>query len=620
VGLYIVVLKNPRLVANVAAEPEATSFNGALVKKTGIYRLMRVPDARLDALRRHPAVSYVQRVNTGAPGTDIPLPPLPKLEAEDSGSGAWSAPTWFSGEYRYDTAGNIASIGALSPLYGDGKPTANSDGKADTYTYDTAGRLVSATVNHGSNNTETYTYDSFGNLTATQTNGAMAIAIDVDLNSNRLNGSQYDRAGNLTGVSGSTDAYFYDPMNQLREKRVDGHSTTYIYTADDERIGIESDVGGVRWTLRDFDGKVLREFDSPWGTLDDMSPFLWVEDYVYGEGQLLAGKREEPEGGARHFHLDHLGTPRLITNASGNKYALHDYYPFGTEQSSYRQEMQDFAHDRPEPMQFTGHEREYNTGTYVTTPIPLDYMHARYYSPQWGRFLSVDPGGYDASNPQSWNRYAYVVNSPIRMTDPTGRVAAESTLPPVPSGGQLFFTYAPGNDLVVVDGPGTQIMPGTEVQATRDAIATIARDEAGNNGWSLQGTNGPGAGSYKCSAFIGDVFQRASIPVPRNRRHDTPVSAGDWGNARLAIPGWSIVSTPQPGDIVASRHAGAGLLDVPLLGGVAIRIFGAASGHVAIVTGNRRTTGASPEGVRTKMWPWRPDDHDEFVIRRFVGY
>jgi uncharacterized protein RhaS with RHS repeats len=47
-------------------------------------------------------------------------------------------------------------------------------------------------------------------------------------------------------------------------------------------------------------------------------------------------------------------------------------------------------------------------------------MHARYYSSNLGRFLSVDPVGGKVGSSQSWNRYSYVRNNPVAFIDPNG--------------------------------------------------------------------------------------------------------------------------------------------------------------------------------------------------------
>ena len=52
----------------------------------------------------------------------------------------------------------------------------------------------------------------------------------------------------------------------------------------------------------------------------------------------------------------------------------------------------------------------------------LLYQKARYYDPAMGRFLSIDPVGFQASNPQSFNRYAYVNNNPTTYVDPDGQL------------------------------------------------------------------------------------------------------------------------------------------------------------------------------------------------------
>jgi RHS repeat-associated protein len=67
-----------------------------------------------------------------------------------------------------------------------------------------------------------------------------------------------------------------------------------------------------------------------------------------------------------------------------------------------------------ESQKFTGKERDAETG--------LDYFGARYFSGAQGRFTSPDPKQepHDISDPQSWNKYAYTRNNPLRYTDPDG--------------------------------------------------------------------------------------------------------------------------------------------------------------------------------------------------------
>jgi RHS repeat-associated protein len=124
---------------------------------------------------------------------------------------------------------------------------------------------------------------------------------------------------------------------------------------------------------------------------------------------LSPGAAEE----VHHFHLDHLGSPRLITDGSGAKIAYHEYLPFGMEAT---QPYQD-----DERLKFTGHERDYLS--FPGTSFDIDYMHARYY--RGPRFLSVDPVTGDPRAPQSWNGYAYVRGNPVSFVDPWGLMQCE---------------------------------------------------------------------------------------------------------------------------------------------------------------------------------------------------
>jgi RHS repeat-associated protein len=62
-------------------------------------------------------------------------------------------------------------------------------------------------------------------------------------------------------------------------------------------------------------------------------------------------------------------------------------------------------------------------GSRGTRNSGLDYFGARYYGSALGRFTSADPKLIpdEFDNPQSWNKYAYTGNNPLRYTDPDGK-------------------------------------------------------------------------------------------------------------------------------------------------------------------------------------------------------
>jgi RHS repeat-associated protein len=89
---------------------------------------------------------------------------------------------------------------------------------------------------------------------------------------------------------------------------------------------------------------------------------------------------------------------------------------------------------------FTGKERDSKSG--------LDYFGARYYSSNMGRFMSPDPLGGHLEFPQSLNKYAYVVNNPLSLTDPTGMdfsLGCGKDNGTTSQGGNTYYKDAKGN-------------------------------------------------------------------------------------------------------------------------------------------------------------------------------
>ena len=222
-----------------------------------------------------------------------------------------------SGTYLYDGAGNIKAIGS------------------DSFAYDVVGRLKEATVQAS---LQSYNYDAFGNriLTTRGTNaigcvGGCEAPSTVFPQNNHLTGAAYDVAGNAISVNGA--AYAYDGTGMVTRATVGSDDRMFIYTADDERIGVRNGFSWT-WTVRDLSNKVLREFTS---SETQSSPLVlnthtWTKDYVWRDGLLLASVFQGPSAiTTYHYHLDHLGTPRMITDNAGVLVAKHTYYPFGAE-------------------------------------------------------------------------------------------------------------------------------------------------------------------------------------------------------------------------------------------------------------------------------------------------
>ncbi len=142
----------------------------------------------------------------------------------------------------------------------------------------------------------------------------------------------------------------------------------------------------------------------------------WNEVEVYGS----AITQPASPSGVQWLIADQLGTPRMVIEQSGALSGVrrHDYLPIGEEIGAGvggRTTAQGYVGDSVR-QKWVGYERDGETG--------LDYAQARYYASMQGRFTSVDPAlsSGKPAEPQSWNRYTYVLNNPLLYTDPTGLI------------------------------------------------------------------------------------------------------------------------------------------------------------------------------------------------------
>ena len=144
-----------------------------------------------------------------------------------------------------------------------------------------------------------------------------------------------------------------------------------------------------------------------------------------------------------YLHGDYLGSTSLTTDAGGAVVAEGRYLPFGGSRWTSGSVVTDFG--------FTGQREESSLGLY-------DY-NARMYSASLGRFISADSIVPDGTNPQAWNRYAYVLNNPLGYVDPSGHCS-------IAAGVNVTFLNTPcdfAGGGIIVDSTSTRSGSGISV-------------------------------------------------------------------------------------------------------------------------------------------------------------
>lgn len=297
--------------------------------------------------------------------------------------------------------GQIQCIADVSSGTGD-------SGRSVAYTYDQLGRLLTANTTGSTQYPAwglSWTYDRYGNRTAqtvTAGSGYNSSFIINPVNNQITNPAfTYDASGNVIAEPSPLSVnYTYD--GEECNTGYTGNGNTASYTCDGNHLRVKKVVTGtnaVTTVAIRSGGQVIAEYDNGAAVT---SPTC---EYLYGNSLLatVTGSTGGSGGTIIYQQRDHL-SPRLYTDVNGNDVGEQGTYPFG--ESWYK-------NNTTSNWVFTSYERDQESGN--------DYALARSYANGQGRFLAPDPLEGVVGDPQSWNRYAYVENDPINLSDPSGQ-------------------------------------------------------------------------------------------------------------------------------------------------------------------------------------------------------
>ena len=253
------------------------------------------------------------------------------------------------------------------------------------YTYDPLQRLTAADYSTGE--FFHYTYDPVGNrLTQDTLAGTNAYSYDIANRLIEVDGVIYawDDNGNLLSDGGST--YTYDHTNRLTSAIQGPDNFTFTYNGLGDRLEQSHNAALSAYSLDLLNG--------PTQVLADGS-----NSYLYGRGRLA----ESATSGYRSHLSDALGSVRQLVDPDTEALLTQLFGPYGSALSSVGSSATVYA--------FTGE---------WTDQTELINLRSRYYDPSIGRFITKDRWSGSFTRPLSLNRWNYVANNPVNVTDPSG--------------------------------------------------------------------------------------------------------------------------------------------------------------------------------------------------------
>ncbi|MEW6102185.1 MAG: SpvB/TcaC N-terminal domain-containing protein [Candidatus Omnitrophota bacterium] len=286
--------------------------------------------------------------------------------------------------YTYDGVGNVISIfDAVNTT-------------TQSFQYDELNRLIQADgAGYGA---KPFSYDEIGNI------------ISKDTNTYGYGSGVSSGAGPhaVTSLSDGT-AFTYDLNGNMRTRQAAGHTSEYLYDAENQLTGVKKDSLLAAEYAYDDEGERIKKTVSGQAAyfVDGLFEQAGTDTVTYiFLGQIRIASVNN--GQVFSCHPDHLGSTSLITDSQGSKKELAEYAPYGettrSEQYGTTQEI----------------TSRYFTGQYLDSESELYYYGARYYSPGLARFISADSLIDNFEEPQNINPYSYCLNNPVTFIDPEG--------------------------------------------------------------------------------------------------------------------------------------------------------------------------------------------------------
>jgi len=301
-------------------------------------------------------------------------------------SASYNATQLYNVDYTQDNLGRIT------------KQVVTLDGATQTleYDYDTAGRLIQVLTD----GVETESFDYDGNGNRTHINGVLTATYDEQdrLLSHGDFTYTYTDNGELLSKTNTANnevtGYVYDVIGNLLEVNLpDGTKVEYVVDGLDRRIGKKVDGVLVK-------GWLYGDQLNPVAELDGSNNI--VARFVYGD-KVNVPSYMEKGGQTYRIISDHLGSPRMIVNAStGVVEQRIDYDTWGNITQDTNAEFQPFG--------FAG-------GLY-DNQTELTRFGARDYDASVGRWSSKDPIRFNGGDS---NLYGYVFQNPVNFIDPNGK-------------------------------------------------------------------------------------------------------------------------------------------------------------------------------------------------------